>query len=111
MLPSAADEREAQLDTAIASAVDAACHKAAELELRSLAFPLMGTRVARIPPETAVAATVRGIRDFLHTADPGRRHLETVYFSYFRSATARQAFIRELSTPDNAGWIRHITEQ
>jgi len=108
--PESPAEREQQIDAAITSAVEAACHQAARLKLKSLAFPLMGTRVARVRPERAVAATVRGIRNFCQSSGSVNFAFEKVYFSYFSSSRGKQAFTHELSLPENRIWAEDLVE-
>ena len=73
--------------TAIAAAVRSAMARARELDLRTIAFPALGTGVGGFPLEEAALITVETVRDEL-TRSPG---LETVVLA-LRGAAAYHAF-------------------
>ncbi len=73
--------------TAISSAVHSAMARARELDLRTIAFPALGTGVGGFPLEEAARLTVEAVREEV-VRSPG---IETVVFA-LRGAAAYHAF-------------------
>lgn len=84
-------------DAKLAEAVTGSLETAAQLGLRSIAFPAISTGIFGFPKERAAPLMLAAVRDYF--ARPGPGTLELVRFTLYDDA-AREVFMRALQTLD-----------
>ena len=80
----------------ISRAVASSCRLASKAGLRSLAYPLIGSRVGSLSATRSAAAIVRGVHTFLLDQHNGGSSLRQFHLCAFHNTDALQAFLKQI---------------